>query len=120
MSDPAAQTDIESLRSDFRTRLASSNTDAALKGLHDEWLGRKSGVVTGLMKRLGTLPPEDRKAFGAQVNTLKGEIETAIEERRAALYASRPPANFVDVSLPGRHLISGRIHPLMRVRQQVE
>jgi phenylalanyl-tRNA synthetase alpha chain len=54
------------------------------------------------------------------VNALKTEIETAIQERRDSLSASRPPAGFVDVTLPGRELISGRIHPLMRVREQVE
>src|SRR6185295_5175199 len=121
MSDiPSDLTSIESLRADFRTRLAGSVTDAALKALHDEWLGRKSGVVTGLMKRLGSLSPDDRRSFGAAVNALKTEIDAAIQERRNALSASRPPAGFVDITLPGRDLISGRIHPLMRVRQQVE
>jgi phenylalanyl-tRNA synthetase alpha chain len=111
---------IDSLRAEFRARLVESVTDAALKTLHDEWLGRKSGKVTGLMKQLGSLPPDERKAFGAAVNTLKGEIETAIDERRGSLSASRPPAGSVDVTLPGRDLLSGRVHPLMRVRQQVE
>jgi phenylalanyl-tRNA synthetase alpha chain len=121
MSDtPSDLTSIESLRADFRTRLAGSVTDAALKALHDEWLGRKSGVVTGLMKRLGSLSPDERRSFGAAVNALKTEIDAAIQERRNALSASRPPAGFVDITLPGRDLISGRIHPLMRVRQQVE
>jgi phenylalanyl-tRNA synthetase alpha chain len=120
MADTSSEPSLESLRADFRTRLAGSNTDAALKGLHDEWLGRKSGVVTGLMKRLGSLPAEKRKAFGALVNTLKDEIEAAIEERRASIAAARPPAGSVDVSLPGRDLRSGRVHPLMRLRAEVE
>ena len=121
MSDtPSDLTSIESLRADFRTRLAGSTTEAALKALHDEWLGRKSGRVTGLMKQLGSLAPEERRTFGAAVNALKTEIETTLQERRDSLSASRPPAGFVDVTLPGRELISGRIHPLMRVREQVE
>jgi phenylalanyl-tRNA synthetase alpha chain len=111
---------IDSLRAEFQARLTESVTDGALKTLHDEWLGRKSGRVTGLMKQLGSLAPEERRTFGAAVNALKTEIETAIQERRDSLSASRPPAGFVDVTLPGRDLISGRIHPLMRVRQQVE
>ena len=119
MSDPST-TDIDSLKADFRTRLAGLNTDAALKGLHDEWLGRKSGVVTGLMKRLGSMSPDERRTFGAAVNALKTEIESAIQERRDTLAAARPPVGFVDVTLPGRVPISGRIHPLMRVREQVE
>jgi phenylalanyl-tRNA synthetase alpha chain len=111
---------IDSLRAEFQARLAESVTDAALKTLQDEWLGRKAGRVTGLMKQLGSLAPDERRTFGAAVNALKTEIESALEDRRATLSAARPPAGFVDVTLPGRDLISGRIHPLMRVRQQVE
>src|SRR4030081_3159601 len=50
-------------------------------------LGRK-GSVTGLMKTLGGLAPEERREFGAQVNALKGEIEAALEARKSALSAS--------------------------------
>ena len=121
MSDsPANPTPIESLKAEFRARLADTTTDAALKALHDEWLGRKSGRVTALMKQLVSLPAEERKGFGALVNALKNEIETAIDEKRGALIASRPPAGSLDVTLPGRNLIAGRTHPLMRVREQVE
>jgi phenylalanyl-tRNA synthetase alpha chain len=112
--------DIDALRADFRARLAASTTEAALKALNDELLSRKSGTVTGLMKTLGSLPPEARREFGGQVNTLKTEIETAIEEKRIALAASRPPVGGVDVTLPGRPRPVGRVHPLMLVRQQVE
>ena len=72
------------------------------------------------MKTLGSLPPEARREFGSLVNALKAEIETAIEEKRRTLSSrgrrqapstSRCP----DVGPP-----IGRVHPLMRVRQQVE
>jgi phenylalanyl-tRNA synthetase alpha chain len=112
--------DIEALRADFRGRLDSASTDTALKSLHDEYLSRKSGTVTGLMKTLGSLPQEERREFGSLVNALKAEIETAIEDKRRVLAESRPPAGAVDVTLPGREIPIGRVHPLMRVRQQVE
>jgi phenylalanyl-tRNA synthetase alpha chain len=72
------------------------------------------------MKTLGSLPPDERKTFGAAVNALKTDIETAIDDARTRLAASRPPAGAVDVTLPGRDLPIGRVHPLMQVRQQVE
>jgi phenylalanyl-tRNA synthetase alpha chain len=111
---------IERLRAEFRARLAGVRDDAGLKALQDEFLSRKSGSVTGLLKQLGTLAPDARREFGALVNALKTEIETAIDERRASMAATRPPAGAVDVTLPGRELPIGRIHPLMRVRQEVE
>ena len=120
MPDPIDPSIVDALRADFRARLASVRTDAELKALDDEFLSRKSGAVTALLKGLGALAPEARRAAGALVNALKGEIESAVGDRRAALAASRPPAGSVDVTLPGRDLPLGRVHPLMRVRQQVE
>ena len=111
---------LEALRADFRARLAASSTDRAVKALADEFLSRKSGSLTALLKTLGTLPAEARREFGALVNALKTEFEAALAEREAALAASRPPAGAVDVTLAARELPLGRMHPLMRVRQQVE
>jgi phenylalanyl-tRNA synthetase alpha chain len=121
MSDPPSdRPDIDALRADFRARLDASTTEAALKALHDHCLSRKSGTVTGLMKTLGSLPPEARREFGSLVNALKADIETALEDKRATLSQSRPPAGAIDVTLPGRRPPIGHVHPLMRVRQQVE
>jgi phenylalanyl-tRNA synthetase alpha chain len=111
---------VDQLRERFRAQLARAATEADLKALHDELLSRKSGAVTGLMKMLGTLPPDARRDFGQRVNTLKTEIETALEEKRSALESTRQPAGAVDVTLPGRTLPMGRVHPLMRVRREVE
>jgi len=119
--DPVRDHDtIDALRADFHARLTAVGTEAALKALDDHFLSRKSGVVTALMKRLGSLPAEARKPFGALVNTLKNEIEGAVDERRARITAAKPAAGAVDVTLPGRERVVGRVHPLMQVRQQVE
>jgi phenylalanyl-tRNA synthetase alpha chain len=121
MSEPPPdRSTIDELRDRFRERLASSETIAAIKELHDHFLSRKSGTLTGLMKTLGSLPQEARREFGSLVNTLKAEIENAIEEKRQAIESSRPPAGAVDVTLPGRELPIGHVHPLMLVRRQVE
>ena len=120
MPDTPDRSALEALRADFRARVASARTDAELKALHDEFLSRKSGSVTGLLKQLGSLPAESRREVGALVNELKTEIESALDVARTALTASRPPAGAVDVTLPGRELPLGRIHPLMRVRREVE
>jgi phenylalanyl-tRNA synthetase alpha chain len=120
MPDHPGHPSIEQLRADFHAQLSTASTDQALKGLTDAFLSRKSGSVTALLKSLGTMAPEDRREFGQLVNTLKAEIESALGEKRASLDATRQPAGAVDVTLPGRAIPAGRVHPLMRVRQQVE
>ena len=111
---------VEALRAAFRARLANAATDRDLRALSDEFLSRKSGSVTTLLKHLGTIPADARREVGQLVNTLRNEIEAALADRRAAVESTRPPAGAVDVTLPGREIPAGRIHPLMRVRQQVE
>jgi len=111
---------IDDLRRHFHAKLAQATTSKALKALTDEFLSRKSGSVTALMKSLASLPVEARREHGQLVNALKTEIEVALDEKRGIVESSRPPAGAVDVTLPGRELPLGRIHPLMRVRQEVE
>ena len=117
MPDPSQ---IDALRARFHARLTSLASEADIRALHDELLGRKSGAVTALTKTLGTLPPDERRAFGALANALKTEIETALEEARTRIREHSLPAGAVDVTLPARTPPIGRIHPLARVRQQVE
>jgi len=120
MPDATDRSIVDALRADFRARLAAASTDRDLKTLNDEFLGRKSGSVTTLLKSLSSIPADARREFGQSVNALKTEIESALDDRRAALASSRPPAGAVDVTLPSRQIPLGRVHPLMRVRQQVE
>jgi len=120
MPDTSGHSNIEALRADFRARLATAATDRDLKTLNDDFLSRRSGSVTALLKGLATIPAETRRNIGQLVNALKAEIESAIEDTRASIESARPPADAVDVTLPSREIPVGRVHPLMRVRQQVE
>ena len=120
MPEPVDRSAVDTLRTGFRARLATAATARDLQTLNDEFLGRRNGSVTTLLKSLATVPAEARREFGQLVNALKNDIESAIRGRRASIDSARPPAGAVDVTLPGREIPIGRIHPLMRVRQQVE
>jgi phenylalanyl-tRNA synthetase alpha chain len=89
---------------------------AALDAEHIALLGRKSGAITELLKRLPALPIDRRKAFGAAVNRLKLEAEALIEARRTALEAEqRAPGGAVDLTMPPRGRWVGADHPVTRV-----
>jgi phenylalanyl-tRNA synthetase alpha chain len=120
MPDTAVRTAIETLRAEFRARLGDAATDRDLDALDAAFLSRKSGSVTALLKQVGSVPPEERREFGQLVNALKTDIESAIEERRVSVTATRRPAGAVDPTLGSRPIPIGRVHPLMRVRQEVE
>ncbi len=112
--------EIERLREEFKAALASAATDQALREVRDRFLARKGGVIASLMKEVAGAPPADRPLLGRLANQLKGEIEAALDEARAAIESRRPLAGGVDVTLPGRRPPLGRLHPLTHVRNQVE
>jgi phenylalanyl-tRNA synthetase alpha chain len=69
--------DLSTIRSEALVAVEQAADLAALDAARVAALGKK-GSVTGLMKTLGGMSPDQRREFGAQVNQLKGEIETAL------------------------------------------
>lgn len=96
---------------------------AALENAKAKYLG-KTGQITELMKGLGKLAPDERKAQGAIINSAKEQIENALTARRDALANAqmllRLNAEAIDVSLPGRGRSIGGIHPVMRSWERIE
>jgi phenylalanyl-tRNA synthetase alpha chain len=111
---------IDQLRQDFERDLASAATVADLRSVRDRYLSRKGGLVSGLLKSLGTAPPAERPRLGQLANTLKKQIEQLLDERIAAAASSRPPKDAVDVTLPGRPPPLGHRHPLSILRERIE
>jgi phenylalanyl-tRNA synthetase alpha chain len=107
--------DIAALLADARTRVAAAADGAALEALRVEWLGKK-GRVTELMKTLGAIAADQRKARGAALNLAKDEIAGLIEARGAGLAEAELDARLarerIDVTLPPRPLPDGRVHPI--------
>jgi len=102
--------------------VAAAASPEALEEVRIKYLGRQ-GVVTGLMRGLGTLPPEERRDAGARLNALKDAIGEAIAARagelgRAAL-SDRLAAERADATLPVSAGIQGRIHPISQTIDEI-
>ena len=84
----------------------------------------KQGSITALMKLLAAMPPEEKKAFGAQVNLTKQAFENALNAKREAIAAEKLAAQLaaeaLDISLPGRGHAKGGLHPVTLVQQRIE
>jgi phenylalanyl-tRNA synthetase alpha chain len=91
-----------------------------LEFLRIKYLGRK-GALTGILRGLAQLDPESRRRVGREANRAKEALEEALEQARRALKeaARRAETLAVDVTLPGRRLPRGRIHPLNRIMAEV-
>ncbi len=118
MPEPSSQ--IDSLRRQFESDVAGASGADALRSVRDRYLARKGGLVSALLKALGSAPPDARPALGKLANDLKQQIEAALDARIAAAEESRPPAGSVDVTLPGRAPALGHRHPLTLLRERIE
>lgn len=116
-------TDLDKLVSEARLRLAEAANSAALENEKARYLG-KGGVLTELLRGLGKLDPLARKTEGARINSAKEQIEAQLALSRAAFadveMAARLNAEAIDVTLPGRGIRPGGIHPVIRTWQRVE
>ena len=111
---------IDSLRQQFEADLAGAASEAELRAVRDRYLARKGGLVSGLLKALGSAAPDDRPRLGQLANTLKQEIEARLDERIASVASTRPPKGAVDITLPGRRPPLGHRHPLSLLRERIE
>ena len=111
---------IDSLRAQFETDLAAAASEAELRAVRDRYLARKGGLVSGLLKSLGSASPDERPRLGQLANTLKQDIETRLDERIAAAASARPPKGAVDITLPGRRPPLGHRHPLSLLRERID
>jgi phenylalanyl-tRNA synthetase alpha chain len=111
---------VDSLRASFDQQLAQASSDADLRALRDQYLGRKGGAIAALMKQVAAAPAEERPVLGRLANELKTYIEETIAGRRQVLVSERPPAGAADVTLPGRMPTVGRRHPLTVLRERLE
>ena len=96
---------------------------AALDNVRVEYLGKK-GHLTLQMTTLRELPPEERPAAGAVINEAKEQVQQALNARKAELESAvlnaRLAAETIDVSLPGRRIENGGLHPVTRTIDRIE
>lgn len=114
---------LETLHEAAKNEVTAASSPADLEQLRVEYLGKK-GSLTGLLKSLGSLSAEERPKAGAQINAVKEEITALINQRRqdleSAAMADKLASESVDVTLPGRDVDPGGLHPITRTIQRVE
>ncbi len=114
--------DLERLKTDTLAALSEASDLRAWDAIRVGVLG-KSGSLTTMLKELGRAAPEERKARGAALNVLKGELSAAIDGRQATLEAAALEARLqterLDVSLPPQPRAQGLIHPISRTMEEM-
>jgi len=113
---------LDELINSARTRIEQATDLATLESVRVEFLGKK-GQVTAQLKSLGSLPVEEKKTQGQKINEGKRQVQQALEEKRLALEASAIDEKLkneaIDVTLPGRGVTQGGLHPVTRTIRRI-
>ena len=115
--------DLQELTTRAHSEVEAADSLDSLDQIRVSYLGKK-GELTSLLKTLGSLPAEERKAAGQDINKAKQAVQQAIEARKSSLEKAALEAKLtsesIDVTLPGRGQSNGGLHPVTRTMQRIE
>ncbi|MBA7639315.1 Phenylalanine--tRNA ligase alpha subunit [subsurface metagenome] len=113
---------LEELISNALRGLEAVSQDKELESWRVHYLGKKS-QLTGILRGLAELPLEERKKAGALANRVKAELENSLKQKEQLLretqLVSAAGEEAVDITLPGRLLPVGRLHPITQTIQEI-
>ncbi len=119
---PLTAASPQQLAEEALASLQAAGDSKALESWYVAYLGRK-GRITLLIRRVGELPREERPEFGRRANEIKGELEAAYEKKAETIKAveleKALATGAIDVTLPGRPVGRGRLHPSTQILRRI-
>jgi len=120
MAEPTA--DLSNLEARALAELNAATDEAGLQAWNTRLFGDK-GELTAALKALGTLPKDQRAAYGQAVNRVKQNLLAAEEQKKAAIKEEKLLASLsaapLDVTLPGRPVPAGGVHLATKVMREI-
>ncbi len=114
--------DIEELEAELIGQITGAGNLGDLEAARVATLGKKSRL-SEVMRGLGKMDPAERQQVAPRLNALKNTLNQAIDDRRSALkraeLEARLAAEQVDITLPVRPEVTGRIHPVSQVVDEI-
>ena len=108
---------LTEIREAFQREIDQAKSPEDVETLRIKYLGKK-GIVNSLYKRLKELPPEEKPAFGKEVNALREFIASLIDEKKREV-GGKKKRRPIDLTLPGRTDNPGSIHPLTLIMDEI-
>ncbi len=112
----------DTIKETFFEELQSVEGLATLESLRVKYLGKK-GVITEAVKKLSSLPIEQRPQAGKELNETKQAIEESLGKKEKHLrdkqLSERLAKEYLDITVPGRYIPRGRLHPINQVLAEI-
>lgn len=105
-----------------QAEINTAENNQQLENIRVAYLGKK-GVITSQLKQLGSLPHEERKSAGAEINKAKISLQQFIQQQREMLQKKELDAKLqsesIDITMPGRKNLTGNLHPVTRTMNRI-
>ncbi len=113
---------LEDLQREAMTTLDGVDSATESSNWYGVYLGRR-GKMTAILRGLGQLPPDERPVIGQAANRIKNELEEALNTRQGAIQEAEMTralaAEGIDVTMPGRQPVVGRLHPTTTAMREI-
>ena len=110
---------IDQIYRESLQELKAAKNRQAIQDISLRYLGRK-GILTQFLRNISKLPDNQRPAAGKKANEVKNLLDAAFKEAIGKLEAAAKTAErAIDVSLPGRPVPSGSLHPITQINQRI-
>lgn len=114
--------ELEQLEKNALSEISGARTEDAILAVRTKYLGRK-GQLTGLLRNIAQVPVEEKPFFGKRCNEVKVLLELKIDEALARQTEGNKEEALnrekIDVTLPGRGVHCGRVHPVIQIRREI-
>lgn len=110
---------IDQIQQDGLAELTTATDGETINEICVKYLGRK-GIVTSFLRNISQLPAEEKPEAGKKANQVKKFLDEAAQKALARIEALNDAADsYLDVSLPGRPLNRGTLHPITRITNEI-
>ncbi len=111
--------ELEKLGDEAREKILQVKDEKSLEKVRIEFLGRKQGRITKVLRSIKNLPSKDRPLIGGLVNQLKEEIEKELKERKKSI-EKEEREEYIDITLPGKKPLVGKLHPITQTIEEIK
>lgn len=111
--------ELEKLGDEAREKIFQVKDEKSLEKVRIEFLGRKQGRITKVLRSIKNLPSKDRPLIGGLVNQLKEEIEKELKERKKSI-EKEEREEYIDITLPGKKPLVGKLHPITQTIEEIK
>lgn len=110
---------LQQIKQRALSEIAAVKSLGDLESLEIKYFGRREGKLTKILRSLVNLPAQEKRKIGALANQIKQELTLALNKKRKEIRGKKLE-EFFDVTLPGKRPEEGHLHPITRVRIELE